>query len=390
MKVLHLFDLYLPNTMNWAYRLMRATPEVELWAAAPWMVRNEYFNPDIRFFLHPFQRLTGWVPGDEWQYEWFSKLLRRGERTWPLYRNWLTRQLCSARPDLLHAHFAPVGCHYAAMAQKLGIPLVVSFYGFDYERLPFEKPEYREKYRALFKVASAITTTGALTAEIPVRHGCPREKIKPIPLSIHPVEFPFIPRNKQPEQMRLVQVATITAKKGYLNTLKALHICLADCPNIHLTIAGERQDARLADEMAALIKTHRLERHVTWLDFLPHDSLPDFFGRFDLFIHPSHTTPQQDCEGAPVVILEAQATGLPVISTNHADIPKQVLQNVTGMLAPENDPVVLADYIRRFYFMKNDEYQQFSRNARRHVEQNFDVTISARKLRSLYADVQKL
>jgi colanic acid/amylovoran biosynthesis glycosyltransferase len=370
--------------MNWAYRFMRATPDVELWAAAPWMLRNEYFGSDIRFFLRPFQQMTGWQPKDEWQYEWVYKSVIRGERVWPLYRNWLERQLRRERPDVMHAHFAPAACYYSALAQKLDIPLVASFYGYDFESLSFRKPAYLEKYRELFGIASAVTTTGELTAKIPLEQGCPLEKIKPVHLGIHPDEFPFSPRNKEPNRLQMVQIATITGKKGYMDTLQSLKMALGDCPDIHLTIAGEQQDSDLARRMRAFIQMHDLERHVTWLDFLPHSSLPGFLSRFDVFIHPSHYSASRDCEGAPVSIVEAQATGLPVISTVHSDIPRQVLHNITGLLAAERDTATLADHIRRFYFMENTEYQQFSQNARRHIEQNFDVKNSAQKLRSLY------
>ncbi|MFN0035008.1 MAG: glycosyltransferase family 4 protein [Saprospiraceae bacterium] len=387
MRILHLFDLYLPHTMNWAWRLMRATPQVEQWVAAPWMLRNEYSSPDFRFFTRPLQKTTGWLPPDEWQAEWFSANLIRAEKHWPMYQNWLFRQLKNKRPDVLHAHFAPVGCHYLTMAQGLNIPLVTSFYGFDYERLPFQKPAYRERYRQLFRSAAAITTTGELSAKLLERQSCPPEKIIPIPLGISPTEFPFLERKKTSGQLRLVQVATVTDKKGHLDTLAALQIALQNCPNLQLTFAGERQDKNLFQKIKNFIKANDLAQNVTLLDFLPHGDLPRFLGQFDAFIHPSRTTANRDCEGAPVVILEAQATGLPVISTHHADIPRQVLHGQTGLLAPERDPVHLAAHIKRLYHMDNDEYQQMSRAARAHVEQHFDVERTGEKLASLYSAI---
>lgn len=206
-------------------------------------------------------------------------------------------------------------------------------------------------------------------------------------MSMRPEEFPFCEREKQPEQLKLVQVATITEKKGYLDTLEAFNIALKNCPGMHLTIAGERYDRQLVSRMQQFIKANGLESYVTWLDFIPHHALPQFFSEADVFIHPSHYTASRDCEGGPVSILEAQATGLPVISTTHFDIPSEVLNGQTGLLAPENDPTALAGHIRRFYFMEDAEYQQFSRNARRHVEQNFDVKNTAQKLRALYVEI---
>ncbi len=387
MTVLHLFDLHLPHTMNWVSELMLAMPEVDQWVAAPWIVHNEYHRPDFRFFTHPIQQSLGLFPANEWQAAWFSANLIRAERRFPLYRNWLFSQLKHTRPDVLHAHFAPVGCHYLELAQKLNIPMVVSFYGFDYQRLPFEKPIYRERYNRLFESAAAITTTGELTPQLLIKQGCQAGKISAIPLSIDPAAFPFWERTKKPGQLRLVQIATITEKKGHLDALKALRIALHNCPNMHLTIAGERQDKDLFHSIQQFINANDLSQHVTLLDFLPHRELPHFLRQFDVFFHPSRTAANGDCEGAPVVLLEAQSTGLPVIATIHSDIPMQVVNGETGLLAPERDPKSLATCLEAFYHKDNQAYQAMSRAAHAHVAEHFDVKNTVKKLQTLYKSI---
>lgn len=388
MRILHLFDLYLPTTMNWAWQMMRATPDVETWVAAPWMVKNEYSSPEFRFFTRPLQSITGWMPDDEWKAAWFSTNLIRSERHWPRYRNWLYKTLKTNPPDVIHAHFGPVGVHYLDLAKRLKTPLITSFYGFDFARLPYEKPVYRERYRQLFQGGAAFTTTGELTPRLLEAQGCPAEKITPMPLSIFPEVFPFKHRIKVPNQLRLLQVATITSKKGHLDTLSALRKALQHCPNLHLTLAGERQDKNLFKEIRHFIATHHLVKNVTLLDFLPHADLPMFFGQFDVFIHPSRTANNQDCEGAPVVILEAQCSGLPVISTIHSDIPALILDGLTGWLAPENSPELLATYIERFYRMDNSEYQGFSQAAHQHMRQHFNLKNTGLKLQALYQSIR--
>gem|GEM_PF-6116919 len=84
--------------MNWAWRLMRATPGVEQWVAAPWILSNEYYSPEFRFFTRPLQQKTGWLPKNEWQAEWFSRNLIRAERRWPIYQNWLFHALKNNPP----------------------------------------------------------------------------------------------------------------------------------------------------------------------------------------------------------------------------------------------------------------------------------------------------
>lgn len=388
MRILHLFDLYLPHTMNWAWQMVRATPGVETWVAAPWMLKNEYSSPEFRFFIRPLQSITGWLPDDEWKAEWFSTNLIRSERLWPRYRNWLYETVKNDPPEVMHAHFGPVGVHYLELAKQLGIPLITSFYGFDYARLPYEKPAYRERYRQLFKGGAAFTTTGELTPGLLETLGCPPEKITPMPLSITPKAFPFIHRTKVRNQLRLLQVATCTEKKGHLDTLSAFSMALLHCPNLHLTMAGERQDKNLFQEIRRFIASHNLAKNVTLLDFIPPADLPTFFGQFEVFIHPSRTANNQDCEGAPVVILEAQSSGLPVISTFHSDIPALVRHGLSGWLAPENSPEQLAALIERFYHMDNPEYQGFSQAAHQHVRQHFNLKNTGPKLQALYQSIR--
>lgn len=370
--------------MNWAYQMLRNTPDVEQWVAAPWMVRNGYFDDDFRFFVRDVQRKTGLLSTDERSFSRLSTSLIGLERYYPLYKNWLKHRLLNDPPDLIHAHFGPVGCNYLDLAQQLGIPLIVSFYGYDFQRVPFEKPFYRQRYRDLFREAAMITCTGPYTSKFLEAQGCPPEKITPVPLGIPLEDFPYQERTKLPAQLKMVQVATITEKKGQLDSLEALRLALAKRPNLHLTLAGEKQDKSLVEKIDNFIKTNQLQKHVTWLDAIPHENLASFLGKFDVFIHPSRHSAQRDCEGSPVVILEAQATGLPVVATTHADIPAQVRQGITGLLTDENDLTALMSSIERFYDMGAAEYGQFSRAARKQVEQYFDVKLTGNILRTAY------
>ena len=385
-KVTHLFDHYLPHTMNWAYQMMRATPHTAVSVASPLFVRNKYFDADFYFYVRPLQQ-WGWFPPSEWTASRLQGLVVRAERYIPAYKYWLEKQLEKHRPDVLHAHFAPVGWHYLDMAKRLNIPLVVSFYGYDYESLPARNKTWPHRYQQLFKDAAAVTCAGPHGQAVLMRQGLVPEKITILPMSMNPREFPFRPRVKTADRLRLVQVATITEKKGFMDTLHALNMARKTCPNLHLAIAGERHDRNLVQQMEAFIRANALQPVVQWLDFLPHPELSDFFTQFDIFIQPSHYAANRDCEGGPVSILEAQATGLPVIATTHFDIPSEVRHDHTGLLAPERDMAALARHIERFYRMDDPEYQQFSVAARRHVEMGFDIRNTSIKLVELYKKV---
>ena len=113
--------------------------------------------------------------------------------------------------------------------------------------------------------------------------------------------------------------------------------------------------------------------------------LYEFLKDYHVFIHPSHYSDAKDCEGgAPVVLLDAQSTGLPVIATTHCDIPGSVVHNKSGLLTPERDVTSLSDSIVRFYHMGQEEYNTFAMAGRKHVEEEFDVKVSAKRLEKLY------
>lgn len=387
MKVLHLFDVYLPSTLSWVAQLLDGLEAVEVEVGAPWIVRSEFFNPKFRHHFFPLQQWLFPNTETEFDHHFGQKIFTAAQRRLPLYSFWLEKMLKNDPPDILHAHFGPTGCLYLPLAKKIRRPLAVTFYGFDYTKLPRLHPVYRRKYEELFAQTTKIiaaSETGRAKLE---SMGCPPEKLAVVPPSPRIESFPFVRRTKSVGQLRLVQVSTFTPKKGHLTTLEAFRLALDRCPEMHLTLAGELQDKALVQQLRSYIATHRLEEKVTWLDFVAHGDMAEFLKQYDIFIHPSCHAPDGDHEDSPVVLLEAQASGLPVISTTHFNIPAEVLHDHTGLLAPENDPVALAECIRRFYLMENSAYQQFSENARRHIEQHFNVKNSARLLRALYEEI---
>ena len=118
-------------------------------------------------------------------------------------------------------------------------------------------------------------------------------------------------------------------------------------------------------------------------------SLYAFLGGFDVFIHPSCYAADRDCEGgAPVVLLDAQATGMPVIATTHCDIPEEVVHGETGLLSAEKDVARLAESIRFFYRLEEEDYQPWSLAARRHVETNYDAKKSGLQLKAVYQSLK--
>jgi colanic acid/amylovoran biosynthesis glycosyltransferase len=88
-----------------------------------------------------------------------------------------------------------------------------------------------------------------------------------------------------------------------------------------------------------------------------------------------------------VVLLDAQATGMPVIATRHCDIPSEVIEGSTGLLVDERDVHGLADAIRRFCSMDQAEYDTFARHASAHVCEQFDARTCSAALAEVYHEL---
>lgn len=383
MRVLHLFDRYLNGTMNWAYQLIRHTPGISVEIAAPLIIQNDFYHPAFHYYRSPFQWQQ--IP-DEWTIApWQQFLSKATFQQLQLYQQSLIRQLKTDPPALLHAHFANVAWLYLKVAKALNRPLVVSFYGYDYERLPFEQPAFVKKYQLLFQQAAHLLAEGPHGAGILERMGCPVEKIRVIPLGIDTEKIPARLRSRADAQLHLVQAATYTEKKGHWYSLLAFHKALANCPNMTLTFVGEVVDRSIFERLKEYVYQHQLQDRVRFLDFVPPGQFHRWLYEFDVFIHPSCYAANKDCEGgAPVVLLDAQATGMPVIATRHCDIPQEVVHMRTGLLADEKDIEQLAQHIEYFYKIPQEEYQKFSRQARKHVEQSFNIEKNCLALAELY------
>ena len=387
MQVLHIFDRYLNTTMNWAHNFMRSLPEVQHIATAPIRFENA-FDRGVQLLTAPHQHVLP-MPRDEWSvpvyYRGFDKLLPG------VYEGWLKRYVMKHPPDIIHTHFGGVGVRHMKWIKHTGIPFITSFYGFDMEKLPYKKPEYRAYYRTLADTVTAVLVLGTSSKRtLAEQYGFQRERIWVHPLGIDVKSLPFHTRKKPSTGLRLLQIATLTPKKGQLDALKALRRALSVYPDIRLTFVGERWDKSYVRTIEEYIDNHGLHHAVNMLPFVAHDEIYQLMEQYDAFIHPSHYTEDRDSEGgATFAILEAMASGLPVLSTAHRSIPERVIDGEMGFIVPERDIEALSKAIVRMYEMPPHEYQKMSRACRNQIEMNFDSIRLAKKMESIYNTVMR-
>ena len=106
----------------------------------------------------------------------------------------------------------------------------------------------------------------------------------------------------------------------------------------------------------------------------------------DAFLQASRTSSLNDKEGTPMVLVDMMATGLPIISTKHSDIPEIVDDNITGFLAIENNIESFENKILEFV-ENGSRIPELSRNCRKKVELDFCSKKQASTLEKIYLNL---
>lgn len=235
--------------------------------------------------------------------------------------------------DLVHAHFGPQGYAAARACVRLGLPLVCTFYGYDLKLV--REAIWRRRYRKLWSAADALIVEGANMAMTLEKMGAPKDRIVVQPLPVPVETIRFAPRTRASnESLRLVQIARMVEKKGIDHSLRAIAAVRQMGVDARLDLIG---DGPLDQALRALAAELGLGEAVRFRGAQSHEVSLNALGQAHLLLQPSRTAKDGDTEGgAPYTLLEAQSSGLLVVSTRHADIPNVVAPEAL-FAAEEND-----------------------------------------------------
>jgi colanic acid/amylovoran biosynthesis glycosyltransferase len=266
--------------------------------------------------------------------------------------------------DCILAEYGTNGADIVEVAKHFSIPLLVHFHGHDAHRKPDIAP-YQEKYQHMFSYASKIFSVSHLMTQTLVGLGAPSEKIIYNPYGPRPYFFDISP-SYAPNLIAVGRFADI--KAPYL-TIMSFSKVAQDFPSSKLLMIG---DGPLLEACKSLTSTLQLTSQVEFAGALTHDQFLPKVKDACAFVQHSVTTSYGDAEGTPNSVLEAMASGLPVISTRHAGIQDIVIENETGFLVNERDIDSMAEAMRKI--LKNQSLcVQLGQQARAHVQQNFPI-----------------
>lgn len=288
----------------------------------------------------------------------------------------LRNALAALRPDLVHAHFGGDGWMISAAARSVGVPLVVTLHGHDVTSQPdtggVKGLRYRRNLHTAFRRAAALIAVSA-----PVRDRAIALGADPAKVHLHYTGVALPPAAPSPApSWDVVFVGRLVEKKG-LDDLIAALATLADLAPRTLIVGDGPLAAALKTQAASL------GVEVTFAGALPPAEAAASMADAKIFASPSRTAANGDSEGLPTTILEAQARGVPVVSTHHSGIPEAVVHDTTGLLGPEGDRETLARHLR--LLLTDDTLRtRLGRQARAHVESTFDLVKQTAALEDLY------
>jgi colanic acid/amylovoran biosynthesis glycosyltransferase len=174
---------------------------------------------------------------------------------------------------------------------------------------------------------------------------CPAEKIHKIYSAWDMHAFTYVTHlRRSGEPTRVLSVARLVEKKGVEYVIRAVALARCHHPNLRYDVVG---DGPLRPRLEALIAALGLEGVVTLHGAQPPAEVQRMMAKAHIFAHASVTTAEGDEEGQGVVLVEAQASGIPVIATQHGPFEEMVVDGVTGLLVPSADPAALREAIER-------------------------------------------
>lgn len=296
----------------------------------------------------------------------------------------IVRFLKQERVDVLQTHLTYGNIIGAMVGRLSGIPTVATLHSakrVQQERLSDYGREWLETLALRFGVQRVLAVgqvvTRAHQSRIPNKHIHIIPNAAPAPHTITRAERETLRAELcggDPTRTVLIAVGRLTPAKGFGDLLTAVAQLREHYPTALLVIVG---DGELTDTLTAQIASLGLQEHVRLLGY--RDDVPRLLCASDVFVSSSHW------EGLSWALLEAMATGLPVVATDVGEVPI-VLVEGTGLIVPPQNPALLAEGLRS---LLDDPARMrvLGEAARQHVNRHYSVSAWVDQHLALYEEM---
>lgn len=293
--------------------------------------------------------------------------------------------------DLIHAHFGQMGSFFSRFVAK-GLlnkkPYLVSFHGCDL--VPSEYLDNRIRYREMLQTAKLLTVNSSYTIRLlqkvnPEIH--PGTRLLPESLDTRLFETKRKPATTSDRKLfKVVFVGRLVDWKGPDTAISIIEKVVKDMGvnNLELSIIGK---GPMFPDLEKILEAKGLSNHIKLFGGQEQSKVKSILGEGDLFIYTGRAHPEtQRAENQGLVLMEAQAMGLPIVSFDVGGVGEGILDNVTGMLVKAGD---LQEFAKQVAYLLGDPARRIAMGeaARTFVATRFDIEILGKRLLEIYEEV---
>jgi glycosyltransferase involved in cell wall biosynthesis len=293
-------------------------------------------------------------------------------------------RLESLSPALLHAQFGTSAVDAMPLQSRLGVPLVVTFHGYDTAQsaglrdgLPMWR--YGRRRLRLVDAASCMLAVSEHIRERVIALGVPESRIRTHYIGVDLTKYSVFPREGR--ESVVLGVGRFVEGKGFEFLIDAMAAVQRSLPDLEFVLIG-------SGELESDLRTRAAEKLKSFRIFgpCPPTEVAAWMQRARMLVVPSITNRFGHGEGLPITVLEALASGLPVVATRLGGIPEAIVDGTSGFLVEEKDVPALA--ARIFDLARDDAgWTSIAASGRETVERTFDLAAQTRQLEDVYARV---
>jgi len=300
---------------------------------------------------------------------------------------WAMKIICRNQINIIHTHWLiPQGLMGAIIHRLTGIPHIATIHGSDLNLIK-NCIFLKTLCRFIVRNSDTITVNSSYMKLqlLGISPSC-KQKIQVIPMGIDPAKYTtdsYIDMKQRHGVGHLIlSVGRLIDWKGTEFLIKAMPAVLERFPDAKLLIIG------IGPERDVLMRQTRnlgLSDRIEFPGMVPAKDLPSYYRSADVFVLPSIIRAGKT-EGLGVVLLEAMASGCPVIGSNVGGIPDIITDGENGFLVPEQDTRILADRIVRI-LSDGDLREKFRMNSYDRIEESFTWDKIAEQFSGRYKQV---
>jgi len=264
-----------------------------------------------------------------------------GWRAWPALDAWIARH----HPAFLHAHGTRAALFASMLARRHRVPWLYTVHGWTCHPRPTPGATWLARHleRGLAHSADHVVCVSAADHALGLRHGLlVPGQVSVVPNGIDPTAFAPDPaaRERRRGELGLGSTDRLVSLFGRLTRQKAPEVFLAaarriDDPDVRFALFGDGPDRPWLEGLA---RQWGLTARVVFAGFVA--EVAEYLSASDCFVLPSRW------EGLPIALLEAMATGVPVIASRVGGSSEVIEDGACGLLVAPDSPEALAAAIR--------------------------------------------